>query len=68
VTVRRRRRRLGQCPRDADGAADPLDPVANSGTLAKLIPNAQLVLYADAAHAFLFQEPDFAARVDSFLH
>jgi pimeloyl-ACP methyl ester carboxylesterase len=52
----------------ADGAADPLDPVANSRTLAKLIPNAQLVLYPDAAHAFLFQEPDFAARVDSFLH
>ena len=40
----------------ADGSQDPLDPVANSRALTKLIPPAQLVLYPDAAHAFLFQE------------
>jgi pimeloyl-ACP methyl ester carboxylesterase len=51
----------------ADGSQDPLDPIANSRALAKLIPHAQLVLYPDAAHAFLFQEPDFAARVAAFL-
>jgi pimeloyl-ACP methyl ester carboxylesterase len=51
----------------ADGAEDPLDPVTNSRALARLIPHAQLVLYPDAAHAFLFQEAGFAARVESFL-
>ena len=51
----------------ADGAEDPLDPIANSRTLARLIPGAQLVLYSDAAHAFLFQEPAFLARLESFL-
>ena len=51
----------------ADGSRDPLDPVANSRALTKLIPHAQLVLYPDAAHAFLFQEDGFAARVEAFL-
>jgi pimeloyl-ACP methyl ester carboxylesterase len=51
----------------ADGSQDPLDPVTNSRALARLIPHAQLVLYPDAAHAFLFQEAGFAARVESFL-
>jgi pimeloyl-ACP methyl ester carboxylesterase len=51
----------------ADGSADPLDPVANSRTLATMIPSATLVLYPDAAHAFLFQEADFGARLESFL-
>lgn len=51
----------------ADGSQDPLDPVANSRALARLIPHAQLVLYPDAAHAFLFQEAGFAARVEAFL-
>ena len=51
----------------ADGSHDPLDPVANSRALARLIPHAQLVLYPDAAHAFLFQEARFAARVETFL-
>jgi len=37
------------------------------GRLATLIPGAQLVLYPDAAHAFLFQEPAFLARLQSFL-
>jgi pimeloyl-ACP methyl ester carboxylesterase len=51
----------------ADGSQDPLDPAANSRALTKLIPHAQLVLYPDASHAFLFQEPAFAARVQAFL-
>jgi pimeloyl-ACP methyl ester carboxylesterase len=52
----------------ADGAADWVDPVANARTLAALIPGARLVLYSDAAHAFLFQDgAQFAAVVESFL-
>jgi pimeloyl-ACP methyl ester carboxylesterase len=51
----------------ADGAGDPLDPAANSRALARLVPGAQLVLYPGAAHAFLFQEPAFLARLESFL-
>jgi pimeloyl-ACP methyl ester carboxylesterase len=52
----------------ADGSADWVDAVANDRTLARLIPAARLVLYPDAAHAFLFQDGTrFAAVVDSFL-
>ena len=52
----------------ADGAADWVDPVANARALARLIPAARLVLYPDAAHAFLFQDAThFAAVVESFL-
>jgi len=52
----------------ADGTADQLDPAANDHTLARLIPGARLVLYPDAGHAFLFQDPaPFASRVESFL-
>jgi pimeloyl-ACP methyl ester carboxylesterase len=52
----------------ADGTADWVDPAANDRTLARLIPTARLVLYPDAAHAFLFQDAtQFAAAVESFL-
>jgi pimeloyl-ACP methyl ester carboxylesterase len=52
----------------AAGTADPVNPVANGRTLARLIPTTKLVLYPDAAHAFLFQDaPQFAAAVESFL-
>jgi pimeloyl-ACP methyl ester carboxylesterase len=52
----------------ADGAADWVDPVANARALARLIPAARLVLYPDAAHAFLFQDgAQFAAAIESFL-
>lgn len=52
----------------ADGTADWADPTANGRTLARLIPGARLVLYRDAAHAFLFQNgTQFAAVVESFL-
>jgi pimeloyl-ACP methyl ester carboxylesterase len=52
----------------ADGTADWADPTANAHTLASVIPGAKLVLYPDAAHAFLFQDATrFAAVVGSFL-
>jgi pimeloyl-ACP methyl ester carboxylesterase len=52
----------------ADGAADWVDPVGNGRTLARLIPGAKLVLYPDAAHAFLFQDAtQFAAVIEAFL-
>jgi len=52
----------------ADGTADWVDPGANARALARLIPAARLVLYPDAAHAFLFQDAtQFAAVVESFL-
>ncbi len=48
----------------ADGSIDTIDPVANDRALAQLIPGAQLVLYADAGHAFLFQQrSEFVRRV-----
>jgi len=52
----------------ADGTVDALDPVANDHQLAGLLRRAQLVLYPDAGHAFLFQDAaTFVPRVDSFL-
>jgi hypothetical protein len=47
----------GSAPGKAPGTAeDQLDPVANDHILARLIPQAKLVLYPDAGHRFLFQE------------
>jgi len=52
----------------ADGTADALDPVANDHQLAHLIRGAQLALYPDAGHGFLFQDATaFVARIDRFL-
>jgi pimeloyl-ACP methyl ester carboxylesterase len=52
----------------ADGTEDQLDAVANSRTIARLIPGAKLLLYPDAGHGFLFQEgTPFALAVESFL-
>jgi pimeloyl-ACP methyl ester carboxylesterase len=52
----------------ADGSEDPLDALANSRTLAREIPHAQLQIYPDAAHGFWFQDREnFARRVDRFL-
>jgi pimeloyl-ACP methyl ester carboxylesterase len=52
----------------ADGTSDQLDPVANDHTLVRLLPMAQLVLYPDAGHGFLFQDAArFSARVQAFL-
>jgi pimeloyl-ACP methyl ester carboxylesterase len=52
----------------ADGAADRLDPIANSHALAELIPGAKLMLYPGAGHAFLFQDQAaFMPLIESFL-
>ncbi len=51
----------------ADGAEDALIPVANDHELARAIPHAQLTLYPDASHAFLFQdETAFIGRLRRF--
>ena len=52
----------------ADGTEDQLDAVSNSRTIARLIPEAKLLIYPDAGHGFLFQEgTPFAVTVESFL-
>jgi pimeloyl-ACP methyl ester carboxylesterase len=52
----------------ADGSVDQLDPMANDQMLATIIPGAQIVLYPDAGHAFLFQdEATFVPRVEQLL-
>jgi pimeloyl-ACP methyl ester carboxylesterase len=52
----------------ADGAEDPLVPLSNSRHLVAVIPGAQLVIYPDSAHAFLFQnQAGFVTRLDAFL-
>jgi pimeloyl-ACP methyl ester carboxylesterase len=51
----------------ADGASDVVNPPANSSMLAADLRRAQLVLFPDAGHAFLFQDaPAFVADVDAF--
>ena len=51
----------------ADGAQDPLAPTGNPQHLAAVIPGAQLALYPDTAHAFMFQEQkQFVARLMAF--
>jgi pimeloyl-ACP methyl ester carboxylesterase len=50
------------------GDADRMIPTKLSYLLAGLIPDAHLRIYPDAAHAFLFQEPEqVAADVNAFL-
>lgn len=49
------------------GADDRLLPPANDQHIADTVRHAHLDLYPDAAHGFLFQEPDFAAAVVRFL-
>lgn len=52
----------------ADGTVDQLDPMANDQYLAATIAGAQLVLYPDAGHAFLFQDAaTFVPRLALFL-
>ncbi|MDQ1695135.1 MAG: hypothetical protein QOJ03_488 [Frankiaceae bacterium] len=53
----------------ANGDSDPMIRPHYSYLLAGLIPQAQLKIYPDAAHGFLFQHhAEFAADVDSFLN
>jgi pimeloyl-ACP methyl ester carboxylesterase len=52
----------------ANGNNDIMVPTVNSYLLAGHLPNAELLIYPDAGHGFLFQYPhDFAAKVNSFL-
>jgi len=52
----------------ANGSNDILVPTVNSYLLAGHIPNAQLIIYPNANHGFLFQYPhEFAAEVNKFL-
>ena len=50
------------------GELDRALPVANQRHLARVLPNARLKVYADAAHGFFFQHRrDFLRRVQRFL-
>jgi len=52
----------------ANGDSDPMILPRYSFLLAGLIPHAQLKIYPDAAHGFLFQHhAEFAADVEAFL-
>ena len=52
----------------ANGDNDIMVPTVNSYLLAGHIPNAELIIYPDAGHGFLFQYPhEFAAKVNAFL-
>ena len=52
----------------AHGSNDIVVPIMNSYLLAGHIPDAQLIIYPDANHGFLFQYPhEFAAEVNKFL-
>ena len=53
----------------ANGDHDIMIPTVNSYLLAGHIPHAQLSIYPDANHGFLFQYPhEFAAEVNTFLN
>ena len=50
------------------GDGDLMIPTKLSHLMAGLIPDAQIVIYPDSAHGFLFQEPErVAADVNEFL-
>ncbi|GGK67117.1 alpha/beta hydrolase [Streptomyces flaveus] len=52
----------------ADGESDILMPAKNSHLLAKYLPNAQLHIYPDAGHGFLYQYAvKFGTEVNAFL-
>ncbi|WP_405820587.1 alpha/beta hydrolase [Streptomyces sp. NBC_01390] len=52
----------------ADGESDILMPAENSKLLAKYLPNAQLHIYPDAGHGFLYQYAvKFGTEVNTFL-
>ncbi|WP_189317834.1 alpha/beta fold hydrolase [Streptomyces brasiliensis] len=52
----------------ANGDSDPMILPRYSHLLAGLLPNAEIKIYPDAAHGFLFQHhEEFAADVTTFL-
>ena len=60
--------RIGVPTLVANGENDVMIPLENSITLADRIPTAQLLIYPNANHGFLFQYPhEFAAEVNTFL-
>ncbi|WP_431816565.1 alpha/beta fold hydrolase [Gordonia jacobaea] len=63
-----RLRAINQPTLVANGDNDIMVPTPNTYLLAEYLPNAQLKIYPDAGHAFLFQYPAaFAADVNQFL-
>lgn len=51
------------------GDEDRLIPTINSIELAGVLPEADLVIFLDVDHRFLFQHPEkFAKIVNAFLH
>lgn len=53
----------------ANGDHDIMVPTINSYIVSQRIPNAQLIIYPDSGHGFLFQYPDlFAEHVSLFLN
>ncbi|RED55737.1 alpha/beta fold hydrolase [Cohnella lupini] len=60
---------IGQPTLVANGNNDIMVPTVNSYLLAGHIPNAELIIYPDANHGFLFQYPhEFAGEVNRFLN
>jgi pimeloyl-ACP methyl ester carboxylesterase len=52
----------------ANGTTDVMIPAEHSFAIARTAPNAKLILYPDAGHAFLFQyAEDFTQEVQKFL-
>ncbi|MFD7945953.1 alpha/beta fold hydrolase [Streptomyces sp. NPDC059744] len=52
----------------ANGNDDAMVPTVNSFIMSQRLPNAELVVYPDSGHGFLFQYAEiFAARVNEFL-
>ena len=52
----------------ADGAQDALDPAPNAWILAHAVPGAEVLLFPDAGHAFLFQDSaQFVPALDRFV-
>ena len=49
------------------GELDQLLPIPNDRHIASALPNAKLVVYPDAGHAFMFQHPEFAGEIERFL-
>jgi pimeloyl-ACP methyl ester carboxylesterase len=50
------------------GAQDLLIHAFNAYSMSQRLPDAKIVIYSDAGHAFLFQHPgDFAREVLAFL-
>jgi pimeloyl-ACP methyl ester carboxylesterase len=52
----------------ANGVHDVMVPAYDSFAMAEKLPHAELVLYSDAGHGFLFQHAErFGTRVNQFL-